>query len=316
MVASPPVAVLVPAPPLPSYEWRATVEALFLERSSGGSIPLGGPFDPASQVLYGGLYSDDQPFPLEAGLRLEISRKFNDNITLAATYWGLQQWSVDNTIYPYPGGVLASPYLQLPTFDTSLGYTYASQIQNVEVNALFRLNPSDPYWEVDWLCGARYVYFTDHLTLTGVDNSSDGTEQLDSKTTNNLVGVQTGLLFVHGWSRVQWEAGLNLGLMANIYHQHGADTVTATSTGSPLGFTSWDNNGSGLSGLFEVSFAACYRLTDNLGLRLGYQVYDITGLALAPRQLSSYGHGGNVCFDGLSIGLRNVVTSCKTRKSW
>ena len=251
---------------------------------------------------------------------MEISRKFDDNITLAATYWGLQQWSVGKTIYgdPYPGGVLASPYLQLPTFDTSLGYTYASQIQNVEVNALFRLNPSDPYWEVDWLCGARYVYFTDHLTLTGVDNSSDGTEQLDSKTTNNLVGAQTGLLFVHGWSRFQWEAGLKLGLMANIYHQHGTDTATATSTGSPLGFTSWEfNNGSGLSGLFEVSFAACYRLTDNLGLRLGYQVYDITGLALAPRQLSSFGHGGNVAFDGLSIGLRaTLVTSCKTRKSW
>ena len=113
-------------------------------------------------ALYAGLYSDDQPFPLEAGLRLEISRKFNDNITLAATYWGLQQWSVDNTIYPYPG-VLASPYLQLPTFRHLAGLHLRQPNSNVEVNALFRLNPSDPYWEVDWLCGARYVYFTDHL---------------------------------------------------------------------------------------------------------------------------------------------------------
>ena len=104
------------------------------------------------------LYSDDVSFPLAAGLRLEISRKFDNDITLAATYWGLQQWSVGRTIYgdPYQDTVLAfSPYLQLPTLlsglDNSLGYTYGSQIENVEFNALFRLNPANPYWEVDWL---------------------------------------------------------------------------------------------------------------------------------------------------------------------
>ena len=88
-------------------------------------------------------------------------------------------------------------------------------------------------------------------------------------------------------------------------HRHGQQ-----STGIPTGFIPYDisNNGSGLSALFEVSFAARYRLTDNLGLRLGYQVYDITGLALAPRQLGSFGHGGNVALDGLSIGLQgNLV---------
>ena len=189
--------------------------------------------------------------------------------------------------------------------DNSLGYTYGSQIQNVEVNALFRLNPSDPYWEVDWLCGVRYVYFADNFTLTGVDDLNSASEQLDYNTTNNLIGVQTGLLFVHGWSRFQWEAGLKVGLMANIYHQHGTDTASNPS-GIPAGFTPYDisNSGSGLSALFELSLAARYRLTDNLGLRLGYQVYDITGLALAPRQLGSFGHGGNVAFDGLSIGLQ------------
>src|SRR5208283_2990559 len=125
---------------------------------------------------------------------------------------------------PYQETVLAfSPYLQLPTLlhglDDSLGYTYGSQIQNVEINALFRLNPSDPYWEVDWLWGARYVYFFDHLTLTGVDDLNSASEEVNYSTTNNLIGAQTGLLFVHGWSRVQWEAGLKVGLMANIYRQ-------------------------------------------------------------------------------------------------
>jgi len=318
VIVPPRVAVVVS--PLPSYQWGATVEALFLERSSGGSIPLGStyynnaaaPLPPA--VSPDSLYSDDEYFPLTAGLRLEISRRFDNDITLAATYWGLQKWSVGRTIYGDPTNytVLAySPQLQLPTLlsnlgyggmDNSLGYSYGSQVENVEFNALLRLNPSDPYWEVNWLCGVRYIYLADNFTLAGSDDYTASSEQLTSNTTNNLIGAQTGLLFVHGWSRIQWEAGLKFGLMANIYNQH----LTDAASNPPTGFTPYDisNSGSGLSALFEVSVAARYRITDNLGLRLGYQFYDITGLALGPRQLSSFGHGGNLALDGLSIGLQ------------
>jgi hypothetical protein len=312
-----PMAMLVPAPPMDTYHWSATIDALFLERSSGGSVPLGYTYYNTASGLQpnlptASLYSDDSPFPLEAGMRLELSRKFDNDITVSATYWGLQQWSVNNTIYgdPYQQTVLAySPYLQLPTLlsglDTALGYTYASQIENVEMNALLRLNAADPYWELDWICGARYVYFADHLTLTGSDNLNSANEVLDYQTTNNLFGVQTGLLFVHGWERFRWEVGLKCGLMANIYHQHGSDTASEPS-GIPAGFNPYDisNSGSDIAGLFEFSLAARIRLTDVLSLRLGYQIYDITSLALAPRQLGGFDHGGNVAFDGLSIGLQ------------
>jgi hypothetical protein len=314
VIMSPRVAVMVPAPPLQSYEWSATIDALFLERSAGGSIALGSTYYNSSPPGPTGdnLYSDDMDFPLAAGLRLEISRKFDNNIALAATYWGLQQWSVGRTIYadPVQDTILAySPLLQLPTLltglDNSLGYTYGSQIQNVELNALFRLNPSDPYWEINLLCGARYIYFSDHLSLTGIDTQNSASEVLDSKTTNNLIGAQAGLLFVHGWSRFQWETGLKFGLMANLYHQHASDTASGPS-GILASFNPYDisNSGSDLSALFEISIGVRYRITDNLGLRLGYQFYDITGLALAPRQLSSFGHGGNVALDGFSVGLQ------------
>jgi hypothetical protein len=169
----------------------------------------------------------------------------------------------------------------------------------VEINALVRLNPSDPYWEVDWLCGARYVYLSENFALTGVDSLA-GTETYDSKTTNNLIGAQTGLLFVHGWYRVRWEAGLKAGVMANFYHQNSSDTSDAAGF-IPLQIA---NSSTGLSAAFEASVAACYRITDNLGLRLGYQFYDFTGLALGPRQLSTLGHGGNVALDGVSVGLQ------------
>jgi hypothetical protein len=315
-VVAPPPLVLVPAPPRASYSWSAAIDALFLERTSGGSIPLGYTYYNPGSNLPGNLptaslYSDDVYFPLAAGLRLEVSGKLDENITLAATYWGLQQWSVGDTIYgdPYQDTVLAySPYLQLPTLlkglDNSLGYTYASQIDNFEFNARFRLN-SDPYWQLDWLAGARYVYFADQFALTGVDTLNNASETVAYSTTNHLVGGQIGLLFTQGWSRFQWEVGLKAGLMANIYNQHGTDTASQP-PGAAAGFVPYDigNNGCGLSAMFEVSLAARYRIGDNLWLRVGYQFYDITGLALAPRQISSFGHGGNVALDGLSIGLQ------------
>jgi hypothetical protein len=265
VIVSPRVAVLEPAPPLPSYEWGVAVDALFLERSSGGSIPLGStvynlavPPGP-TPVGTDNLFSDDESFPLAAGLRVEVSRKFDNDITLAATYWGLQQWSVGRTIYGDPAGetVLAlSPWLQLSKLltglDNSLGYTYGSQIQNVEFNTFLRLNPADPYWEVDWLWGARYIYLADNLTLAGSDAANSASERLSSNTTNNLIGAQTGLYFVHGWSRFQWESGLKFGLMANIYHQHETDS---SSYPPVMGFKPLDNSASGgdLAALFEVS---------------------------------------------------------------
>jgi hypothetical protein len=303
--------VLVPAPPMQSYSWDVKLDALFLERSSGGSVYLGS-IIPTSNSIYpnvptGNIYSDDAPFSLAPGMRLEVSRTFDNDITLSGTYWGFQQWSVNETMNGDPYGQTAvgsSPYLQVPVFDTSLGYTYSSEIQNVEFNALFRLSASDSYWQLNWLLGARYVYFTDHLALVGVDTYNSGaTETLDYQTTNNLVGVQTGLLFVHGWERFQWEAGLKCGLMANMYRQHGSDTV---SDPAPAGFTPFDvaNSGCDVAGLFEFTLAARIRLSDTLTLRLGYQIYDITSLALAPRQLSNFDNSGNVAFDGLSIGLQ------------
>ena len=243
-------------------------------------------------------------------MRLEISRRFDNDVTLAATYLGLaavvdQQLDQRRSRGNHRAGVLTVFADFADTFtglDNSLGYTYSSQIENVEFNAMLRLNPANPYWDVEWLGGIRYIYYAEDFTLAGSDIASGASEQLASTTTNNLIGLQTGFLFVRGWSHFQWEIGLKAGLMANMYHQRIIDSAV----NAPTGFNPYDvsSNGTGLAALFEASLGVRYRLTENFGLRLGYQFYDITGLALAPRQLSSFGHGGNVALDGFSVGLQ------------
>lgn len=309
---------VVPAPPLPTYHWSVGIDALFLERSSGGSIPLGytAPNPNPNQTI-DNLYSDDVLFPEQAGLRLQISRQLDANKSIDATYWGLQQWSGGRQIYgdPVEYSVLAwSPWLQIPYLpsvqglDNYLGYNYSSQVENVEIGERLRLNPYDPYWTLNWLWGARYFYLSEHFNLSGADNWSGDSESLDSKTLNNLIGMQLGLQLIRGWDRCQFEVEGKAGMMANIYHQHKTDSASDAFGEIPDGFHPQDyaNNGTDLSGLFELSLAARYRLGEYLWLRAGYQVYCITGLAMAPRQLGGFGHGGTLTLDGVSLGLEST----------
>jgi len=253
-------------------------------------------------------------FPLQIGARFQVSRRFDDKSAIEATYWGLQQWSIGRTIYGDPAGdsVLAySRWLQLPTLiggmNNELGYTYSSQVHNAEINRRLPLIADNPYWALDWLWGFRYFRLSDDFTLSGSNLDVDAYETLNYKTTDDLVGMQIGLQSVRGWYRFQVLAEGKVGLFANFYTQQAVHSLGATAGMLP-GFTTVDNSpsGSDLAALFELSLSLRYCLSEHLWLRAGYQLYAVTGLALAPRQLGGYDHGGSVALDGLSLGLETA----------
>ena len=296
-----------------SPRWIVSAEALWLDRSVGSSIPLGFTAynDVSHLLLTDGLYSDDFLFPLEAGVRFQIGARINDEKAIQATYWALQQWSVGRAIYGDPEGetVLAnSPWLQMPALigglDNFLGYAYTSRVDNVEINERLRTDCFGPFVAANWLWGFRYFRLSDHFTLAGSDLATDHFEDLTYQTTNDLVGLQAGIQRVRGWDRFQLTTEAKFGLLANFYTQRGTD-FAGGAAGSPPGFHPFDvsHNGSDLSALFDLSLLATYRVSPHLWLRAGYQFYCVTGLALAPRQLAGFGHGGTVGFDGLSLGL-------------
>ena len=322
--AAPAAPVLVPVPgpgqfvTIPGLEtphWMLVAEALWLERSVGNSVGLGfSAYNGGSGGHYGvtdSLYTDDVLLPLETGVRLQISRRISDRAAIEASYWGMQQWSVGETIYGDPTNdtvLTFSPWLQLSPaiggMNDHLGYTYSSQVHNAEINERLLLNAYNPYWALDWLWGFRYFHLSDDFTLSGSDQDTGYSENLNYQTNNNLVGMQIGLQGVRGWDRFQVITEGKVGLLANFYTQQGIDSAG----GNPPGFTPLDasHNGTDLAALFEVSITARLRVSQYLWLRAGYQFYCVTGLALAPRQLSGQDHGGTVSLDGLSLGLETA----------
>jgi hypothetical protein len=314
-VVPPPVVVQpVIVPPIPVSHWSVCVDALWLERNVGSSVPLGYTYLnlPATPpVPIDALQSDDVLFPLETGVRLQISRQINDHAAVEAAYWGLQQWSVGRVLYADPVGqtILAdSPWLQLPgllplgDMDNFLGYSYASTVDSAEINGRFALGCPGPYGGLHWLAGLRYFFLSEHFILSGAD-SSGAYENLDYRTKNNLVGVQGGLQWTRGWDRFQMSAEAKLGLLPNFYTQQGSDT--GGGSGLPGGFVplAGSHSGTDLSVLGELSLLARFRMTSLLWLRAGYQFYCLSGLALGPRQLNNYNHNGTVELDGLSLGV-------------
>ncbi len=307
-------AIVIPVAPSP--HWIVSAEALWLERTVGSSIPLG--FSAFNNGSYGphgwaidGLYSDDAPFALTTGVRLQLGARISDDKAFQATYWGMQQWSIESAIYgdPTADTVLTfSDWLQLPNLIGGLndyvGYTYTSRVDNAEINQRLSLGSHHPFSTANWLWGARYFRLSERFVLSGSDLGTGTFEDFDCRTANNLVGPQIGIQWVRGWDRFQLTTEGKFGLMANFYTQRAADTAGGTS-GMPSGFQPFDvsQNGTGVSALFEFSLLANFRVSERLWVRAGYQLYCVTGLALGPRQLEKFTHGGTVALDGLSLGL-------------
>jgi hypothetical protein len=306
----PPSPMLGMMPGDSTSRWDINVDALWLERDLGRGVGLGATnygYNPHSQrdTFANNLWSDDVWCPLEPGIRFQLIGRITDQMAVETTAWGLQQWSVGRNIYTDPGGGVdwvRSPWLQARYFDNAVGYSYESQVANVELNQRFKLYSFDPYRVFSWLWGVRYFYLADDFTLSG-SNFDGSYEHLNWRTKNNLIGMQLGLQWAWGWDRVQLCTEAKIGLYANVYSQHETD-----SAGGYTGFTPIDqwHDGTDLSALFELSILLRYRITSCTWARLGYQFYSATGLALGPRQLGGRDAGGSLGMDGLSLGIEVV----------
>jgi hypothetical protein len=292
--------------------WDVAIDSQWITRNIGRCVGLGytdyNYYSGAPQAIYTrNMWSDDVEFSLAPGARVKLTDYVTDDMAFEFAGWGLQNWSVGETIYgdPYQQTVLAyTPYLQLSSmlggFDNTLSYSYHSEAANAEINQRFKLASDGLFRSSSWLWGIRYFHLSDDFTLSGSDLYNNASETLAWHTRNNLVGAQGGLQWAWTWDRLQLSTEIKFGLYANIYDQHGTDTATGSTA-----IQAWDvsRTGTELSALFELGLLLRYQITDHLSMRGGYQYYGATGLALGSRQLNGYNNNGSVSMDGLFVGL-------------
>ncbi|HKD38290.1 MAG TPA: hypothetical protein VKB78_15860 [Pirellulales bacterium] len=297
-----------------SPRWVFGAEALWLERTDDRDVLLGNTVmnNGGPPFIVNQLTSGDELFPMETGIKLSLGYRMNDRNAIEVIYWGLQHWSVSREIQGDPIGesVLAfSPWTQTDTliggFDTTLGYTYSSQVNNAEVNERFA-GTGGLTWSIAGLWGIRYLQVSDRFNLHGTDTATADFENIDVKTTNSLLGPQVGVEFVRDWGKFQLNTELKAGLFGNLASENYSNLNSSGALfGSPAGFVpvSASHSGTTAAGVFEFNLIARYQISQHFWIRGAWNDYWIAGLALGPRQLGHFNTDGAISLDGPSIGL-------------
>jgi hypothetical protein len=163
---------------------------------------------------------------------------------------------------------------------------------------------------VQFICGVRWLEWTESFSLTGTRPAGGGTQTdaWSSRTVNNLYGGQIGidaLLYSNSWLRVEsllkGGAYWNDALSRRSFKIDGIGNETsAYDTPSPAAFVG------------ELGFTGVLPLRSNLDFRFGYLVFWLEGIAQPTQQLSQpvsttgdplvLQNSGTVV-QGLSLGL-------------
>ena len=190
--------------------------------------------------------------------------------------------------------------------------TYASQLNNFEINRVCCCCCCDCQTRcrsVEWLYGFRYLNLGEQFNLTATDlQESSSTYRI--RTYNNLVGGQIGTRLRRcfgGWSL---EGTGKAGVFGNIAQQQ-SDAITDFPNQFLIRPATSANGGS-VAFVGDLNFSAIYQIDRNWGLRAGYNLIWIQGVALAPNQLdftntptsgTNLNTSGGVFLQGLSAGI-------------
>ena len=303
-----------PAEPL--WTSYALAEALFWQRDNQAfNRPLGVNVGDGATVLE----TNDLQFPVAAGVRTFYGQRSPEDGGWELGYFGVYGQTATNV----QGGTPPT-FVQLPdplggnlTEDGEfLTGKYSSVLNSAEVN-LFATDSDwidDPagWATVDWLAGFRYVGVEEDASLT-TDCCQMGGQYLvvpyRARTRNNMFGGQLGVRGRRAWDRWAVEGWAKAALMGvaqeqiqdPIFDYTGFQQRPALSrSGGEVGFVG------------DLTMSAVYRITDVWGIRAGYSLLWLDGLALAPDQFDFATDAGagtqlvnssGIFYHGANLGL-------------
>jgi hypothetical protein len=196
-------------------------------------------------------------------------------------------------------------------FADEVSVHYSSQVNSAEVNRVCCCcccdGPCSCQW-VEWLYGFRYLNLHEDLSIVSTD-LQEGTSHYDVDTNNNLFGVQVGSRARRSRGRWSWEGTGKAGIFGNAAEQHSDPIVDFPAFVVRPGRSESAGN---VAFVGDLNLTAIYQLNAVWGVRLGYNLIWIEGVALAPDQLdfantTTSGSGidtdGGVLLHGVSAGL-------------
>lgn len=218
--------------------------------------------------------------------------------------------------------------LLVPEFnDRSLARaTYASTLNSAEINVFSRNDDggfcrgaAEPWRRcagycrgtVDWLAGVRWAGLDEAagLTLSGGTSPDPGLYTLRS--TTNLFGAQLGGRGRMEWERWAIEGWAKVALCGSALSQS-QDAIVDPAVPDPPIRPARSAFEGGVGFIGDLNATLVYRLTDTWGLRAGYNLIWLSGVALAPNQFdfnadstsgSGLNGGAGLYLHGANLGL-------------
>ena len=304
----------------------AVFDALFLQRNNAAinrslvvdntatSVPIIAAGDPTSTI--------------GTGARLLYGNYGEDDIGWEVGYFGVYGMNAASTATS-AGGSLEAPNKvfanQTGLIDAfSARVTDSSSINSAELNLVFHEydggynRRSGRPWQrcegydgghVDWIGGFRWANLQDEAVLAMPRGTSPQSSTYSVDSSSNLFAAQVGTRGRMAFERWAVEGWMKIGIAGTMLSQ--SQTIfdpLPTTTFRPT--ASSDKAGMGM--IADMNLSAIYRFNEVWGLRVGYNLIWLTGVALAPDQFdfsptptggTNLNGSGSMFLSGANLGL-------------
>ena len=298
-------------------------DALFLQRSnSAGNRPLAVGSDASPNPGATLLETQDLRFPVAPGLRLLYGRRIDDHFGWEAGYVGVYgMWAdagVQGVNLEAVPGAIADAVPGWLTADSVVA-TYASALNIAEANIFHSRcctgcgpDGCGPFCRcTDLLCGVFWAGLEEESSLNVTCCEGDPPSPYRVQSSSNLIGAQIGLRRRRDWNRWALEGTAKAGLAGTVLSQSSGPITSTLAPGQ--NFRDPTSASAGSMGLLSMlNMTSVYRMTEHWGLRAGYNLIWLEGVALAPDQWdftdtadsgrSLVGNGGLV-LHGANLGV-------------
>lgn len=163
---------------------------------------------------------------------------------------------------------------------------------------------------IDWLAGFRWAGLEEQANLNITCCQGDPPSPYTANTSSNLFGAQLGVRGRTEWQRFAFEGWIKTALAgASLYQSQSSIVSSITHFEERPPRASW---ATGLGMIADINISGIYRINRVWGLRAGYNMIWLSGVALAPNQWdftstaqSGYGlnHGSGLFLNGANLGL-------------